>query len=285
MEYATPESLQDALNLLDDGGATVIAGTTDLFPGLKRGESLSRLVDVTRVPEIRGSLESESGWRFGGAMTWTELIRTKLPPAFDGLKAAAREVGSIQIQNSGTLAGNICNASPAADGVPPLIALGATVEIRSASGIRTVSLEDFIVGVRKVDLFPNEIVTAISVPRSSGRGFGSFLKLGSRRYLVISIAMVGALVDIDAQGSIGDCRIAVGACSPVARRLPELESVVVGMNAESLEAGLPDREGLFEPLRPVDDIRASSGYRIASAAELCRRALLQAVRARESANA
>src|SRR6202035_3905975 len=125
--------------------------------------------------------------RIGGLTTWTEIVRTPMPRCFDALKSAAREIGGIQIQNRGTVAGNLCNASPAADSVPPLLALDAEVELVSAAGPRRMPLAEFIVGNRKTARQPNEILSQILVPRTVENAASTFLKLGARRYLVISI--------------------------------------------------------------------------------------------------
>ena len=113
---------------LERGGVSVIAGGTDWFP--QAGEVLPKvsLLDVTGLPGFRGISKVPGGWRLGAATRWSDVVAADLPSGFDGLKAAAREVGSLQIQNAGTLAGNLCNASPAADGMPPLLCLGAEVE-------------------------------------------------------------------------------------------------------------------------------------------------------------
>ena len=207
--------------------------------------------------------------------TWTDVIRHPFPAAFDGLKAAAREVGSVQIQNRGTLAGNICNASPAADGVPPLLTLEAVVEIASFQGVRQVRLSRFITGVRQIDLGEDEIVTALMIPPVAESAGSGFVKLGSRRHLVISIAMVSALVELDA-GRISDLRLAVGSCAPVAKRLTQLEQKLTGMTPEeACNAELS--ADLFAPLSPISDVRGSADYRAEAVPELCRRALQKAV--------
>ena len=277
MEYHSPDSLQDALGLLADGEVTVVAGATDFFPGLERGKVPGCLLDVTRISEIKGISRSDAGWRIGGASTWTEVLGFPFPPAFDGLKEAAREVGSVQIQNAGTVGGNICNASPAADGVPPLLALEAIVETASSGGTRLVPIGEFITGARRTDLRPGELVAAIHVPDRNRGGFGSFLKHGSRKYLVISISMVAAVVHIGADGAINEARLAVGACSPVARRMHGLEAAVAGMNADMLESGFPTSSDMLCTLAPLDDIRASADHRMLATLELCRRALVRAV--------
>ena len=137
--YHRPETLQDALALLNGTALTVAAGCTDLFPATPAQELAGQVLDITAIAALRGIDEGADGWRLGAATTWSDILRASLPPAFDMLKQAAREVGSVQIQNAGTVAGNLCNASPAADGVPPLLALDARVRLASVRGGRPVN--------------------------------------------------------------------------------------------------------------------------------------------------
>ena len=131
--YHRPETLGDALALLAETPVTLAAGCTDLFPATELQELPGAVLDLTAIADLRGVCTTSEGWRIGATTTWSDLIAADLPPAFDMLKQAAGEVGSVQIQNAGTIAGNLCNASPAADGVPPLLALDAVVEIGRAS--------------------------------------------------------------------------------------------------------------------------------------------------------
>ena len=269
-----PTSTTDALAMLSEAGPRIVAGCTDFFPGRKQGEVTEDILDITRIAEFRGIRETEDGWRIGAARTWTEIVRAPLPDAFTGLKQAAREVGSVQIQNRGTLAGNICNASPAADGVPPLLALDAVVEIVSVRGARTVPLERFILGPRSVDLAADEIVSAILIPPVPSSAGAAFLKLGSRRHLVISIAMVAVVAEIT-DGRVAEIRIAVGSCAPVALRLPELEARLRGMTRDEIAAMDTAATGGLGALSPISDVRGTADYRRSVVAELCRRAVLQ----------
>ena len=198
-----------------------------------------------------------------------DILRAELPPAFDGLKAAAREVGSVQIQNAGTLAGNICNASPAADGMPPLLTLGASVELVSRNGIRRMLLADFVTGVRRTALNPGELLAAIHIPERAPGTVAGFTKIGARRYLVISIAMVAATLRVES-GLIAEARVAVGACSVVAQRLPLLEVTLLGSSINRLPQVTPDQ---LAALAPIDDIRGSADYRLDCAATLTNRLL------------
>ncbi len=226
-----------------------------------------------RLPGFRGIEKTASGWRIGAATRWSDIVRAKLPPAFDGLKAAAREVGSVQIQNAGTIGGNICNASPAADGVPPLLTLNASIELVSRGAVRVLPLDRFIAGVRRTDLRPGELVSAVLLPELAQDLHSSFIKAGARRYLVISIAMVAVALNVR-DGRIGETRIAVGACSPVAQRLPALEADLVGRRTDDLPQ---IAAGHLAPLSPISDVRGSSTYRREAAAEMISRALAAAM--------
>ena len=276
LPYFAPTSSEEALAILREKLPQVVAGCTDFFPSRKPGPSAENLLDLTGVEDFSGIAETSDGWRIGATTTWTEVINAPLPPAFDGLKLAAREVGSVQIQNRGTIAGNICNASPAADGVPPLLTLDAEVEIATANGPRRAPLSKFITGVRKIDLTDGELVAAVHIPRLSGNARSGFVKLGSRTHLVISIAMAAALIELDAD-RIVSAQVAVGSCSPVAVCLPDLEKALVGKTLDEIQR-IPLPPDLFAPLVPISDVRGSARYRSDVAPELCRRAVLQAAR-------
>jgi len=228
-------------------------------------------MDISGLGELRGISNDANYIRIGGLTTWTDVIQTPLPRCFDALKSAAREVGSVQIQNRGTVAGNLCNASPAADGVPPLLALDAEVELASNAGARRMPLADFIVGNRKTQRRQDELLTAVWVPRTLERARSTFLKLGARRYLVISISMVAVVILVDA-GKVAAARVAVGSCSVVARRLTSLERELVGATVrDGLRTHVaPDH---LAPLSPINDVRASAEYRRDASLTLVRRAL------------
>jgi CO/xanthine dehydrogenase FAD-binding subunit len=271
--YLKPKTLDEAVSLLAAGGSQILAGGTDFYPAL--GDKLP--LDVSALREIRGISIGADHIRIGGLTTWTEVIRTPLPHCFDALKAAAREVGSVQIQNRGTVAGNLCNASPAADGVPPLLALDAVVELVSAAGRRQMPLAEFIVGNRKTSLRPDEILSGILIPRTVENAASAFLKLGARRYLVISISMVAALIQSDDTrrddvGRVAEARVAVGSCSARARRLGDLEKELVGLPCAP---GIGDAvtKAHLSPLSPIDDVRATAEYRHDASLVLVRRAL------------
>ena len=256
-------SLQLALERLAKGPLPVVAGGTDFYPALLDRPAPLELIDITQFDELKAVDERVDGWRIGAAVTWTDIIRANLPPAFAALKAAAKEVGSIQIQNRATLVGNLCNASPAADGVPALLALNASVELQSSKVSRTVPLADFITGVRKTLRESDELITAIHVPSVGSTERSKFVKLGARKYLVISIAMLAVNMDFDEAGSCCRCAIAVGSCSPVARRLSQLEQGLLGLNKNEVSkiSDIIANSALPE-LSPIDDVRGTATYRM-----------------------
>ncbi len=270
--YFRPQTLDEAVHVLASSGGQILAGGTDFFPALGDRPVTGAVVDISGLGELKGVVQEPKYIRIGGLTTWTELVRTPLPPCFDGLKAAAREIGGIQIQNRATVAGNLCNASPAADSVPPLLALDAEVALTSQTGTRRIPLTDFIVGNRKTLRQPGEILSRIFVPRAVENASSTFLKLGARRYLVISIAMVAVVVQKDSSGRVADARVAVGSCSVVARRLRELEGALVG---ESVARGLGSLATVdhLRDLSPIGDVRATATYRQDAALRLVRRAL------------
>jgi len=272
--YARPKTLDEALALLDEGAWRVVAGATDFYPALGSKPLQEDILDINGLAELRGLRESPGHIVIGARTSWTDIHSTELPPAFAALQQAAREIGAIQIQNVATVAGNLCNASPAADGVPPLMTLDAEVELRSQSGARTLPLDAFILGNRRTARLPNELVTAVLVPKASTVGRSAFVKLGARRYLVISIAMAAARVAFDLNGRIAQAAIAVGACSAVAQRLRKLEAALIDQPAGAVTEIAASIS--FDELAPIDDVRGSAGYRREAAREIVIRALLAA---------
>lgn len=269
--YRRPTALADALAALGERPFTVLAGGTDFYPA-RVGRAIDEdVLDLTGIDGLKQIEEREADWRIGAAVTWTELTERDLPPLFAGLRLAAREIGGVQIQNAGTLAGNLCNASPAADGVPALLALDAQVELQGPGGLEELPLDRFILGPRRTVRRADQLVTAILVTKPAHDVRSTFLKLGARKYLVISIAMVAATLELDGRRIVG-ARVAVGACSPVARRLPALETRLRGQTLAGGIGAMADASDLAL-LAPLDDIRGTAAYRRDAALTLVRRAL------------
>ena len=196
--YLRPTSQSEALAALAQGRLTVLAGGTDYYPSRVGKPLADDILDINAIGALRGISEDADHWRIGATTSWSELIAAALPPLFDGLKLAAGEIGGVQIQNAGTVGVNLCNASPAADGLPPLLALDARVEIADTAGSTSIALADFILGNRKTLLRPHQLLTAILIPKPAHAARSHFLKLGAREYLVVSIAMAAATLEIDA---------------------------------------------------------------------------------------
>jgi CO/xanthine dehydrogenase FAD-binding subunit len=277
--YLKAKTLDEAVSLLATPGGQILSGGTDFYPAL--GERLPRglVVDITALREIRGISVEPEYVRIGGLTTWSEVIRTPLPRCFDALKAAAREVGSVQIQNRGTVAGNLCNASPAADGVPPLLALDAEAELTSAAGTRRMPLVQFLAGNRKTLRRADEILAAVLVPRRMEDAASAFLKLGARRYLVISISMVAVVLQANEANRVAEVHVAVGSCSAKAQRLDELEKELLGQPAKA-GIGAAVRAEHLQLLSPINDVRATADYRRDASLTLVQRALESCVETR-----
>ncbi len=270
--YLRPTELGEALAALAAGPRIVLAGGTDYYPARVDRPLEDELLDITALPGLRRIADAGDHWRIPALATWTDLIEAKLPPLFDGLKLAAREVGGVQIQNAGTLCGNLCNASPAADGTPNLLALDATVELSSRQGTRRLGVSEFVLGNRRTARRPDELVIALLVPKPKAAARSTFLKLGARRYLVISIVMVAAVVELDGDSRIAAARVAVGACSAAPQRLPALEAALAGQPLGAALAAVA-ADAHLAPLSPIDDVRGTAAYRREAALLLLRRAL------------
>ena len=269
--YARPVRLDEALRQLA-GGARAIAGGTDLYPAAGERPLQGDFVDITGIPELRGVSREGQSLRFGAATTWDSIVKADLPLAFAALQAAAREVGAKSIQTRATIGGNLCNASPAADGRSA--AAGARRRTRTVVRAGASALAAGKVSrwgrvaplLRAMNCSP--LCCAHAPPPTLG---STFLKLGARRYLVISIVMVAVALDV-VDDRIRQARIAVGACSPVAQRLKAAEQKLVGAPAsDRLGEALGGED--FAALTPIDDVRASEDYRREAALTLTRRAV------------
>ncbi|RWQ38267.1 MAG: xanthine dehydrogenase family protein subunit M [Mesorhizobium sp.] len=274
IRYAKPTTVDEALALLGEASWRILAGGTDFYPAQGAKPFRENVLDINGLATLRGIAETEDHWVIGARTTWTDLVRHPLPAAFDALKQAAREVGSVQIQNVASIAGNLCNASPAADGVPALLILDAEVELRSMAATRHLPLEKFILGNRRTELQPGEMVTAIRVPKNAATGTSAFVKLGARRYLVISIAMAAARLTIE-DGLVGNAAVAVGSCSIVAKRLAGVEAALRGLPvSHALVTAI--QSAPMDELSPIGDVRGSAEYRLDAAREIVGRAVLDA---------
>ena len=274
--FLRPKQLDEALEALSIGEPTIIAGGTDFYPA-RVGKPLDDdVLDITAIEGLRVIEDRGDHIYIGARSTWSDLIRADLPDWLTGMKLAAKEVGGVQIQNAATIVGNICNASPAADGVPGLLALDASIILASTSGERTLPVSEFILGNRKTKRQSNEMVLGISIPACKNGAKSTFLKLGARKYLVISIVMVSAILETSDDGTVERLRLSVGSCSEVACRLTDAERLLVGRKVDSNLASSVVYDHL-KPLSPIDDVRGTAAYRRDVSLTLVRRAITELV--------
>jgi xanthine dehydrogenase small subunit len=260
LELRQPRTLADALAMLrDDGPLTPLAGCTDVYVALEFGTTPARrFMDLSRLKELRGIEALDGTLRIGAGATYTEIIRSPLvAERLPMLQAASREVGGVQIQNRGTLGGNVANASPAGDSLPVLAAVDAVVVLRSASGERRVPFTAFHTGYRVSVLRPDELIVAFEIPPVEGEQW--FRKVGTRAAQAISKVVMAAV-----KGPRP--RIAIGSVAPTVVRARRTEEALAG-GASTQEA-----QRIFgEEISPIDDIRSTADYRRRVAVNLLRR--------------
>ena len=275
-----PTTLTDALGLLaqeGDAGAA-LAGGTDLLLRIRRGIRKYRsVINIKFVPGLTGVTWDEQRGLTMGALTTFRTIEkdAHVRMHYQSLVEAARVLAGVQLRNLATVGGNIGNASPSADSVPPLVALGAAIEIGSAGGTRAVPIEACITGPGRTVLAPGEIFTTIRIPAPSPRSGNAFSRFSPRAAMDIGIASVGAAVTLDASGRCTDCRIALGAVSPVPLRATAAEDALRG---ERITAELADSSGVLAAAatQPISDIRGTAAYRRAIVRALTARVVQQA---------
>ena len=178
LNYYRPDNLNDGLVALSENSWTLLAGGTDFYPARVGKHLNEKVMDLTGIRELRSIRETEDQIYIGALTTWTDIVSAKLPEAFEGLRKASKTIGGVQTQNAGTICGNICNASPAADSVPNLMALDAKVQLMSVKETRMLPLEEFILGNRKTARKSDEFVTGLIIPHPGKDARGKFLKIG-----------------------------------------------------------------------------------------------------------
>ena len=274
-----PQTLPEALALLGDKAPDVkpLAGGTNVLVDLRdAAHAPQALVDLGKLHELRG-LEKQDGYIvIGGGTTLSELLMHPLIAAHGSvLRDAAAVFANPLVRNRATVAGNLVDASPAADTAPPLLALGAEVQLTSRTGSRWVPLEDFMVGVRKTLRRPDELLVAVRWPVPAAESKGAYSKFGLRRADAISVLSTAVMVDRDETGRCRAARIALGAVAPRPFRVHVAEDRLKGQ-AFSAEAIAEAAHLAAEAARPIDDIRGSASYRQRIVEVSVRRLLTQA---------
>ncbi|CAN5777113.1 FAD binding domain-containing protein [soil metagenome] len=278
MDFLQPHSLNEALALKAERPEAVpLAGGTDIMVDLNFDRARPpALLDVTSVSELRSSQEMDGVVHLGAGVTYTDLIEEwsiHLP----GLALAARTVGSPQIRNRATLAGNLGTASPAGDALPPLVATGANVTVASTRGDRTLPVTAFVTGPKQNTLAPDELITSVAVPRASGPQ--QFSKIGTRNAMVIAVTSFAIALNV-AERTVRAC---IGSAGPRPIVPQEAEDFATGALEEAgvWDTGAPPPEdalGRFGELvaaaaRPIDDVRGTARYRRHALSVMARRTL------------
>jgi len=264
-EYINVASIDEALVLLAERGshARIVAGATDLVLEIERGvrSGIDTLVDISRLPDLdRITLDEDETIHIGPLVTHNHCVASKLivERAYP-LARAALEVGAPQIRNRGTVAGNLITASPANDTISPLMALGASVRLRSASGERLVALKDFYTGVRKTVMQPDEMLVDIAFPALKSSQRGTFVKLGLRRAQAISLVNAAVLLTMEGQ-RVGRAVITLGAVAPTIVHATQAEAFLTGQALDETAIARA-AELAMQAARPIDDVRSSADYR------------------------
>jgi len=276
--FNRPMTITELKEQLGQPGARILAGGTDILPQMHQGRfSASILVDTSGIDSLR-FIEDQGQEIFLGSLTTHQeivdspLLRNVNPALVD----AALSIGCVQTRNRGTIGGNVANASPAADTVPPLLVYEASLLIQSLSGERQISLEDFIKGPGETDLKAGEFIHSVFFSPLKGKWGSSYLKLGKRNGMSISIVNASAAVVVSGSGVIEDIRLAVGAAAPIVVRCRKVEDYLKGKKATSTL--YKEISGLSqEEIAPITDIRSTDSYRKHSAGVILRRVLENAV--------
>lgn len=275
--YYLPDTLDNALNILSEnqGSTRLVAGATDLLLELEREipNKTHSLIDITHIPDLDYiSLDSEGVIHIGPLVTHNDAVSSMIlrDHAYP-LVAAAWQVGSPQIRNRGTIAGNLITASPANDTIPPLIALGAWLTLASTKGMRKVYLHAFYEGVRKTVIHPNEMVIDIAFPALHQHSLGTFIKFGLRRAQAISLVNTAIILNMK-KNIISSAAITLGSVAPTIINVPEAEDYLKGKTLTE-QVILHVGQIAAEVSKPIDDLRGSAAYRRAITRVLVMRGL------------
>ena len=275
MKYESPTTMKEAATLLakEKGSAFVLAGGTDLLVRLRTGFIEPDLVvDIKRIAATRTIAAAAGGFKIGAAVTGAELgEHAKLKKAWPGVVEAANLIGSKQVQGRCTMTGNLCNASPAADAVPALVAAAAKAVIVGPKGKRTIPVEQVPVGPGKTSLKKGEIIESLLLPKRPARSGDAYLRFIPRTEMDIAVVGVAVSVTLDAKGVCTAARVSLGAVAPTVLLVPAAAKALIGtkMDKAALDALAA---ACSAACRPIDDKRGTREYRVKVAGVLARRA-------------
>ena len=275
MRYEAPTTTQDAVTLLakNKGNAYVLAGGSDLLVRLKGGfVEPDLIIDIKRIPAMQGIKQSKTGFRIGAAVPCAAMgENAALKKAWPGVVEAANLIGSDQIQSRCTVTGNLCNASPAADSVPALVAAGAKAVIVGKKGRRTIPVENVPAGPGRTTLAKGEVVEAITLPAPKPRTGDAYLRFIPRTEMDIAVCSAGVCLTLGRGGLIADARVVLGAVGPTVLLVPEAAAAIIGTRLD--DAALAALAKACEAAcSPIDDKRGTIEFRTEVSGVLARRA-------------
>jgi CO/xanthine dehydrogenase FAD-binding subunit len=280
LKYEAPQTVQAAVALLTGatGTARVLAGGTDVIVQMETDLIEPQLlVDIKKIAELRRIVAENGGFRIGAAVPSMEIVEhAAFAKAWPGVVDGVKLIGSIQIKGRATVGGNLCNASPAADSVPALVAAGAIARIVGGKGMREVPVEDIPIGPGKTSLAKDEIVVSLFLPPRPARSSDAYLRFTPRTEMDIAVVGVGINLSLDARGLCTAARVALGAVAPTVLLVPEAADALIGTPID--DAALERlAKAVSAACRPIDDKRGTKEYRIKVAGVVARRTALQAL--------
>ena len=273
--YHRPLSIEAALGLMAPHGARPLAGGTDLVPQLREGRrEANHVVDIKQIAGLTQiEAQPDGGLVIGAAASASSIANhPHVVRYFPAVASACRLIGSWQIQNRASLGGNVCNAAPSADGVPPLICYAATARVMSRQGQRDVPVEKLFAGPGKTTLSPGEILVALCVPAPAPRSAAAYLRFTPRREMDIAIAGAGVWVHLDTGGKIAGARIALASVAPTPVRALAAEQALIGQAPSKILVDAA-ASAAAAGCTPISDTRGSADYRRHLVGVLTRRAL------------
>ena len=274
MKFESPHSVDEAVALLAaDPDARILAGGTDLLVRLRMGDiAPSAIVDVKRIDEMTTIAPQDGGWRIGAAVPSAEMNENAaLKSDWPGVIEAADLIGSTQVQGRATMAGNLCNAGPAADSVPAMVAAGALARVAGPSGTRDVPVEDIPTAPGKTSLAPGELVTSILLPAKPAHSGSAYLRFIPRTEMDIAVVGVGIALSLDASGTVTAAKIALGAVGPKVIVATDAANALIGTTAD--DAALDAMAAAASAAAtPISDKRGTAEFRTEVTGVLAKRA-------------
>ncbi len=280
MRYVSPFSVDEAVSLLSGSAVPphVLAGGTDLIVQMTSGlRSPEVVVDIKKIPELSRIVTDSSGFHIGAAVCGAAISEhAELCAAWPGVVEGIDLIGSMQIQSRATPVGNLCNASPAADSVPALIAAGATATIVGPAGRREVPVEAIPVAPGRTSLGKGEFIVSINLPPKAARAGSAYVRFTPRTEMDIAVVGAGVCIELDEKGVCRNARVAMGAVAPTAILVPEASAALVGttLDAAALDAAAAH---VTAACKPIDDKRATAAYRLQIAGVIFKRAAASAL--------